>query len=143
MNCTLAEKTRSLLHGANLPYKLWAEAWNTARYLYVKGPVKAHDSTPEAKFKSFNGRKSVVKHLKVYGCMAYEHIPNVLRSKLDPKSKKLIFVGYTMKEKAYRLWNPENDKISISRDVVFDEAHKGIIEPSKQEGTLLEDEEKP
>ena len=29
MNRTLAEKTRSLLHGANLPYKLWAEAWNT------------------------------------------------------------------------------------------------------------------
>ena len=30
MNRTLAEKTQSLLHGTNLPYKLWAEAWNTA-----------------------------------------------------------------------------------------------------------------
>ena len=30
MNRTLAEKTRSLLYGTNLPYKLWAEAWNTA-----------------------------------------------------------------------------------------------------------------
>ena len=114
MNRTLAEKTRSLLHGANLPYKLWGEAWNTARYLYAKGPVKAHDSTPEAKFKSFNGRKSVVKHLKVYGCTAFEHIPDALRTKLEPKSKKLIFVGYATKEKAYRLWDPSNDKISTS-----------------------------
>ena len=68
MNQTLAEKTQSLLHGMNLPYKLWGEAWNTAQYLYTKGPVKAHNSTPEARFKRFNGRKSVVKHLKVYRC---------------------------------------------------------------------------
>src|SRR5271169_2402553 len=27
MNCTLAEKTRSLLHGTNLQYKLWGEAY--------------------------------------------------------------------------------------------------------------------
>ena len=78
MNQTLAEKTRSLLHGTNLPYKLWAEAWNTAWYLYVKGPVKIHDSMPEARFKSLNGRKSVVKHLKVYRCTAFEHIPDAI-----------------------------------------------------------------
>src|ERR1035438_7797740 len=101
MNRTLAEKTQSLLHGVNLPYKLWGEAWNTARYLYAKGPVKAHDSMPEAKFKSFNGRKLVVKHLKVYICIAFEHIPDALQTELQPKSKLLIFVSYMMKEKAY------------------------------------------
>ena len=55
MNCTLAEKTRSLHHGVKLPYKLWAEAWNTAQYLYAKSPVKAHNSMPEARFKSLKG----------------------------------------------------------------------------------------
>ena len=78
MNCTLAEKTISLLHGANLPYKLWAEAWNTVIYLYSKIPLKVHESMPEAKFKSLKGRKSMVKHLKVYGCTAFEHIPKEL-----------------------------------------------------------------
>src|ERR1035438_6630042 len=98
----------------NLPYKLWGEAWNMARYLYMKGPVKAHNSMPEAKFKSFNRRKSVVKHLQVYGCTAFEHIPDTLRTKLQPKPQKLIFVGYMMKEKAYQLWDPIKDKVSVS-----------------------------
>ena len=140
MNRTLAEKTRSLLHGAKLPYKLWAEAWNTARYLYTKSLVKAHDSTPEAKFKSFNGRKSIVKHLKVYGCTAFEHIPDELRTKLQPKSKKLILVGYATKEKAYRLWNPENDKISISRHVIFDELQVGLELTNTTSEALIDEE---
>ena len=101
MNRTLAEKTQSLLHGAKLLYKLWAEAWNMGQYLYAKSPVKAHDSTPEARFKNFKGRKSVVKHLKVYGCTVFEHVPDQICTKLQLKSKKLIFVGYATKEKAY------------------------------------------
>ena len=80
----------------------------------MKGPVKAHDSTPEVRFKSFNGRKSVVKHLKVYGCIAFKHIPDTLRTKLQPKSRKLIFVGYATKEKAYQLWDPISNKVSVS-----------------------------
>src|ERR1035438_759812 len=105
-----------------------------AQYLYTKGPVKAHDSTPKARFKSFNGRKSVVKHLKVYRCTAFEHIPDTLRTKLQPKSKKLIFVGYMVKEKAYRLWDPIKDNVSVSRDVMFNKEQMGI----EQSGDMLQ-----
>jgi len=68
----------------------------------------------------------VVKHLDIYGCTAFKHISDALQTKLQPKLKKLIFVGYVMKEKAYQLWDPISDKISISRDVVFNEAQQGI-----------------
>jgi len=51
MNRTLLEKTKSMLHGANLPYNLWAETWETAWYLYAKGPVTAlKKDTPESMF---------------------------------------------------------------------------------------------
>jgi hypothetical protein len=30
----------------------------------------------------------------VFGCPTYAHVPNDLRKKLNPKSKKCIFVGY-------------------------------------------------
>src|ERR1035438_2614856 len=94
---------------------------------------------PEAKFKSFNGRMSVVKHLKVYRCTAFEHIPDTLRTKSQPKTKKLIFVGYATKEKAYRLWDPISDKVSISRDVVFNKEQMGI-EQGDMPQSLLEEE---
>jgi transposase InsO family protein len=51
MNRTLLEKTKSMLHGANLLYNLWAETWETARYLYAKGLVTAlKKDTPESMF---------------------------------------------------------------------------------------------
>ena len=34
--------------------------------------------------------------LKTFGCEAYAHMPKELRAKLDPKSRKCIFVGYGM-----------------------------------------------
>ena len=43
-----------------------------------------HGMTPEEKF---TGKKPDLSHLKVFGCLAYVHIPDVLRSKLDPKER--------------------------------------------------------
>ncbi|KAF2320696.1 hypothetical protein GH714_030132 [Hevea brasiliensis] len=43
------------------------------------------------------------------------------RSKLDEKSEKCIFIGYSPHSKAYRLYNPISGKVIISRDVVFNE----------------------
>ena len=68
---------------------------------------------------------SVTSHLfptSKYLVIAFVHIPDHLRKKVDSKSQKMIFVGYSSTSKAYRLWNPVKKEIVISRDVVFDEA---------------------
>ncbi|MCO5552927.1 hypothetical protein L7F22_006446 [Adiantum nelumboides] len=50
-----------------------------------------------------------------------EHIPDELRTMLDPKTKKCIFVGYSNEQKGYRCYNPSTRELRVSRHVVFDE----------------------
>jgi len=49
-----------------------------------------HGVTREERFTS---RKLDLSHLKVFGCIAYVHIPDELRNKLDLKAEKCVFVG--------------------------------------------------
>ena len=51
----------------------------------------------------------------------YIRIPKDKRTKLDPSGKKGVFVGYSERSKAYRIYFPGFKKIGISRDVTFDE----------------------
>lgn len=46
-------------------------------------------------------------------------MPDVKRSKLDSKAKKLVFVGYDCKAKAYRFLDKAKRRITISRDARF------------------------
>jgi hypothetical protein len=59
--------------------------------------------------------------MRIFGCPTYLHISSEDRSKLDPKSKKCIFLGYEKGVKGYKLWDPVAQKVMISRDVIFDE----------------------
>ncbi|KAL0307086.1 UNVERIFIED_CONTAM: hypothetical protein Sradi_6125900 [Sesamum radiatum] len=60
-------------------------------------------------------------HLQVFGCSAYVHVHSDERSKLDPKSKQCIFLGYKKGVKGYKFWDSVARKMKISRDVAFDE----------------------
>ena len=45
-------------------------------------------------------------HLKVFGCIVYVHVPDELRTKLDPKAEKCVFIGYSLEQKGYKCYNP-------------------------------------
>jgi len=49
--------------------------------------------------------------------VVYAHVPDELRKKLDSKGEKCIFVAYNDESKAYKLYNPLNEKVIINRDV--------------------------
>lgn len=66
-------------------------------------------------------------YIKVFGCMAYYFIPKINRSKLSPRARKGIFMGYCEDSRSYRVYDPEHRKINIIRNVKFDEKVKGSI----------------
>jgi hypothetical protein len=70
---------------------------------------------------AWSGIKPSVEHFRIFGCMAHVHIPNVRRTKLDAKSIPCVLLGLSEESKAYRLYDPIEKKIVISRDVVFEE----------------------
>ncbi len=59
--------------------------------------------------------------MRIFRRPAYVHISSEDRSKLDPKSKKCIFLSYEKGVKGYKLWNPVAQKVMTSKNVVFDE----------------------
>lgn len=107
-----------MLKAKNMPKEFWAEAVCCAVYLSNRSPtVSVRDQTPQ---EAWNGKKPSVKHLRVFGSIAYAQVPQQERSKLDDRSAKYVFIGYDYQSKGYRLFNPMNNKVVVSRDVQFD-----------------------
>lgn len=51
--------------------------------------------------------------------MAYQHVPNRLRKKLDDKGDHMILEGYHSTG-GYMLYDVNNKRIVITRDIVYD-----------------------
>ena len=118
LNRTLMEKVRTMLIECGLSLPFWAEAVTTANYLRNRSPVSGLDKTP---YELFTGIKPDVSHLRVFGCVAYAHVPKQLRRKLEPTAVRGVFLGYQPDSKAYRIMLDVNKKVVISRDVTFNE----------------------
>ncbi|KAA0051915.1 Retrovirus-related Pol polyprotein from transposon TNT 1-94 [Cucumis melo var. makuwa] len=118
-NRTILNMARSMLKCKKMPKEFWAQAVECAVYLSNRSPTRSlWNKTPQ---QVWTERKPSIGHLRVFGCMAYAHIPDQKRSKLDDKSEKYVFVGYDANSKGYKLYNPVTKKTIVSRDVVFDE----------------------
>ena len=111
-----------MLIDAHLPHKFWAEALSTAVYLRNRSPTKVvEDKTP---YEAWSGDRPNVKHLRLFECIAYAHVPKDERKKLDSKSIKCIFLGYGAEIKGYQLYDVERGNVLHSRDVIFDESSR-------------------
>ena len=85
-NRTVMEMVRSMLSNAKLHQRFWAEALSTAVSIRKRCPTKAvQGKTPY----------EVMLHLRVFGCAGHCHIAKDERQKLDEKSQKFIFLGYS------------------------------------------------
>lgn len=117
-NRSLVEKGRSMINDSNVPKRFWIEAIKTAAYILNRSPSANLGSVTPAEL--WYSRKPDVKNLRIFGSIAYSHIPEQFRNKFDEKSEKSIMMEYA--QNGYRLWNIKREKIQIARDVVFNES---------------------
>uniref|UniRef100_A0A2N9FN54 Integrase catalytic domain-containing protein n=1 Tax=Fagus sylvatica TaxID=28930 RepID=A0A2N9FN54_FAGSY len=129
LNKTITETARCLRLNTELPKIFWAEAVDMACYIINRSPRVALDGKVAEEV--WTGQEVDYSFMRIFGCPAYVHISGEDRSKLDPKSKKCIFLGFKKGVKGYKLWDPVAQKVVISRDVVFDE--KSMTKAFKEE----------
>jgi hypothetical protein len=111
---------QSMLKEKGLPDWFWGEAVLTTIYLLNRVPCKANDNrTP---FELWYGKKPVVHHLKIFGCIVFVRNTKLNLKKLEDRGRRMIFVGYERRSKAYRAYDPVTKQVTITRDVIFDEA---------------------
>eukprot|EP00253_Pinus_taeda_P018625 PITA_18625 len=111
----LLERARSMLSNAGLQKEWWTKAVATSCYVITRSPSTTIDcKIPQEVWKRHPCDYS---KLRVFGCDAYALVPKHQRTKLDPKSKWYILVGYGVGTKGYRLWDPTTRKIIIKRGI--------------------------
>ena len=75
------------------------------------------------RFDFYSGNKPSVRHLKPYGVTAYVGVPRQLGNKLQTKSKKGIFIGYSLRTKDFCAWLLDDDKVGDTINVSFNESN--------------------
>jgi len=124
LNRTLNNYARAMLYQANMPESFWAEAITTATYILNRLPSDAIDAIPyelwHAKPLSTNDLKSI----KPFGCIVHAHVPKKRRprrSKMQPRSTKGCFIGYTETTSIFKIWDFERKCFVNTHDLIFEE----------------------
>nr|GEZ70709.1 retrovirus-related Pol polyprotein from transposon TNT 1-94 [Tanacetum cinerariifolium] len=118
-NRTLVEAARTMLKIANLPSFLWDEAIATACFTQNHSIIhKRFDKTP---YELINKRKPNIKFFRVFVCRCYLLNDYEDVGKLKAKGDIEVFVGYSKKSAAFKIYNKRTRKIHESVNVNFDE----------------------
>ena len=111
---------RTMILSSNLSQGYWDEAVNTACYILNRAMLRPIiGKTP---YELFRGRTPSIAHLKVFDCQCF-----VLNNgkdnlwKFDPRSDEGIFLGYSHRNSAYKVFNKPIKKVEESVHVEFNE----------------------
>ncbi|KAJ9553858.1 hypothetical protein OSB04_017903 [Centaurea solstitialis] len=119
-NRHLLEVARALLFHMTVPKPFWADVVATTCFLINRMPSVILDG--QSPFSVLFPTKSLFPiDPKIFGstCFVRDTRPNI--TKLDPKSLKCVFLGYSRLQKGYRCFSPTLNRYIVSQDVTFHE----------------------
>ena len=117
----LLEVTRALKFHMHVPKSYWSDAVLTACHLINRMPSTVLGGQIPYTVLSLD---APLFHLppKIFGCVCYVHILGLGSDKLDPRSIKCVFLGYSRTQKGNKCYSPTLRRCFISADVTFDES---------------------
>ena len=134
---TLFEMARSLIIESKLPKNLWAYAVMTATHIRNRCYSQHIHNTP---YGLITGLKPNVTKLHVFGTVCYSYTHNA--KKLDPRSKKGLFVGYDKESPSYLVYYPETRSVVKHHLVKFTDKFN-TVEPLFEENVKQEQPNQP
>nr|KAJ0215676.1 hypothetical protein LSAT_V11C300142910 [Lactuca sativa] len=115
----LLDTARALRFEANLPKMFWGECVLTAAYIINRLPSKTLDhKTP---YELLYNQKPEYDHIMVFGCLTYFWSIETKGDKFEVRGRPGVFLGYRHGKKGSKIFDIENKKIVVSRDVKFHE----------------------
>ncbi|XP_022872304.1 uncharacterized protein LOC111391338 [Olea europaea var. sylvestris] len=107
-NRHLLEVVRASLFGAHMPVQYWGKAATAAAYLINLVPSSSLQFQTPFHVLHTAIRAPIVSNLypRIFGCVAYVHLPQSLRNKLEPRDIRCVFIGYASHQKGYRCYRP-------------------------------------
>jgi hypothetical protein len=70
-------------------------------------------------YEAWTSKKVNYSFLKTFGCESFVHIDKENRTKLEEKSKKCNFIGYSVNDFGYRLWDYQNKTKSLGVEMSY------------------------
>ena len=102
---------RSLLTRSGVPKTFWPKAVNWSIHILNRSPTLiVQNMTPE---EAWSGQRPVVGHFRIFGCVAYAHIPNQRRTKLDDKGENASFLVLVINQKLINFTIPSLRKLLL------------------------------
>jgi hypothetical protein len=99
MNRTIMERVRSMRLYASFPLHFLTDGVDIFVYLINKGPSSSLDGIIPKE--TWTGKKLNYYFLKTFGYESFVHIDKENITKLDAKSKKCTFIGYSVNDFGY------------------------------------------
>ncbi|KAL1193517.1 Retrovirus-related Pol polyprotein from transposon RE1 [Cardamine amara subsp. amara] len=116
-NRHLMEVARAMMFDRSVPKTFWGDAVMTAAHLINRLPMRnLEDMSP---YEVLYNTKPIIDHLRVFGSVCFVFVPEAQRNKLEPKSIKCMFIGYSSTQKGYKCYNPISKRVHVSREVKF------------------------
>lgn len=121
-NHTVMNMVRCLIREKKLPQMLWAEAVSTVVYILNRCPTKKIEG--KVPWEVWTGLKPSVSHLRVFGSLAYAHVMEQKRTKLEYRGETMVLMGYH-DTWAYKLYDPRRQRMVLRIDVVIRKTNAG------------------
>ena len=155
-NCVLQEMARTMLNQHEPPTHFWVEAINTSCYTSNRTHMRPH--TRKTCYELWKSKKPSVKYFRVFRSRCHVLKDHENLGKFESKSEEGIFLRYSSKSRAYRVYifsskcamesinmivddlgsrsrECDEDRIDVSKDIE-------VIEEKSEDEKLSEDEEK-